>query len=328
MSLRDDIAKVVKGDVADDKKTLTQYSPRHQHFRTHAGARRLPQRRRRRLGGCEVTCTTRKRAVRHISLAGRSAGTDMTGGPLTDSVSLVFTKYMNHIGEIGDDYAVAEPGVYYRDFEKATLAKVGKILPSYPASRELCAIGGIVSNNSGGELTLQLRQDQSICARTRRRALRRIAERRLTPISTRRIARKRIAERPRRTDLYARSTSSSTRNEAQIEAARPNVTKNSAGYALWNVMDKSEGTFDLTQLIVRLARHARDRDEGEARPREDQVAPRDARHFSFRHRDSARDRASRAEVQSGIVRMLRRPDLQARGALHPADHLAIRHHAR
>ena len=39
-------------------------------------------------------------------------------------------------------------------------------------------------------------------------------------------------------------------NEAAIEAARPNVTKNSAGYALWNVMDKSNGTFDLTQVIA------------------------------------------------------------------------------
>ena len=59
------------------------------------------------------------------------------------------------MGEIGANYAVAEPGVYYRDFEKATLASVGKILPSYPASREYCAMGGIVSNNSGGELTLR-----------------------------------------------------------------------------------------------------------------------------------------------------------------------------
>ena len=49
---------------------------------------------------------------------------------------------------------MCEPGVYYRDFEKETLKK-GLILPSYPASRNLCAIGGMVSNNSGGELTLQ-----------------------------------------------------------------------------------------------------------------------------------------------------------------------------
>src|SRR6185295_2350599 len=72
-----------------------------------------------------------------------------------DSVSLVFTKYMNRMLRIGEDYAEAEPGMFYRDFEKKTLAERGMLLPSYPASRELCAIGGIVSNNSGGELTLR-----------------------------------------------------------------------------------------------------------------------------------------------------------------------------
>ena len=39
-------------------------------------------------------------------------------------------------------------------------------------------------------------------------------------------------------------------NRETIKAARPNVSKNSAGYALWNVMDEKKGTFDLTQLIT------------------------------------------------------------------------------
>ena len=86
-----------------------------------------------------------------LSLTGRSAGTDMTGGVLTDSISVVFTKYMNHITHIGSDFASTEPGVYYRDFEKTTLAKNGMIFAPYPASRELCAMGGIVSNNGRPE---------------------------------------------------------------------------------------------------------------------------------------------------------------------------------
>src|SRR3990167_10780575 len=79
----------------------------------------------------------------------------MSGGPLTDSIVVGFTKYMNRILELGEDFAVAEPGVYYRDFEKATLAANGRILPPYPASRELAAIGGMIANNCGGELTLR-----------------------------------------------------------------------------------------------------------------------------------------------------------------------------
>ena len=33
-------------------------------------------------------------------------------------------------------------------------------------------------------------------------------------------------------------------------AAKPDVSKNSAGYYLWNVYDKNTGTFDVCQLIV------------------------------------------------------------------------------
>ncbi|HWA64484.1 MAG TPA: FAD-binding oxidoreductase, partial [Candidatus Paceibacterota bacterium] len=88
-----------------------------------------------------------------ISITARSAGTDMSGGPLNESIIVDCTRYLNHIKEIGDGFAVAEPGVYYRDFEKETLKK-GLLLPSYPASRSIAALGGIVSNNSGGEKSL------------------------------------------------------------------------------------------------------------------------------------------------------------------------------
>lgn len=85
-----------------------------------------------------------------VSLTARSAGTDMSGGPLSESVVVSFLEHFNSIIEVGDDYAITEPGVFYRDFEKATLAK-GLLLPSYTASRELNTVGGIVANNSAGE---------------------------------------------------------------------------------------------------------------------------------------------------------------------------------
>src|SRR3989339_1812017 len=53
-----------------------------------------------------------------LSITARSGGTDMTGGAINDSIILDFTKYFNHILEIGDDYAITEAGVFYRDFEK------------------------------------------------------------------------------------------------------------------------------------------------------------------------------------------------------------------
>ena len=98
--------------------------------------------------------TRARSAGADVALAARAGGTDMSGGPLTTSVVVSFTKHMNHMGEVGNNYAISEPGVFYRDFEKTTLEK-GLILPSYPASREIAAMGGIVANNSGGERTLK-----------------------------------------------------------------------------------------------------------------------------------------------------------------------------
>src|SRR3989344_1620355 len=91
---------------------------------------------------------------RSLSLTARTAGTDMSGGPLTESIVVEFTKYLNHLVELGEDYAIVEPGMYYRDFEKETLTK-NLIMPAYPSSRELCAIGGMVANNCAGEKTFR-----------------------------------------------------------------------------------------------------------------------------------------------------------------------------
>jgi FAD/FMN-containing dehydrogenase len=247
MSLRDDLKKLITGDAIDDKKTLTQYSRDTSIFERTPAVVVFPK------DADDVSAVVRyvhdaKESGADISLAGRSAGTDMTGGSLTDSVSMVFTKYMNHMGEIGADFAVAEPGVYYRDFEKATLAKRGMIVPSYPASRELCAIGGMVSNNSGGELTLSYgKTDRYV--RELEVVLSDGSKATLAPISTGELWKKE-SQNDLEGQIYTKMHKLLRENEALIESARPTVTKNSAGYALWNVMDKSRGTFDLTQVVV------------------------------------------------------------------------------
>src|SRR3989344_6384025 len=89
-----------------------------------------------------------------VSLTARAAGTDMSGGPLTESIVVDFMRHMHAIYRVGYGMAVVEPGVYYRDFEKALAAREF-LLPSYTASKDLCAVGGMVANNSGGEKTLR-----------------------------------------------------------------------------------------------------------------------------------------------------------------------------
>lgn len=246
MNIREQLTPLIKGDVIDDLATRTKYSRDTSIFEKMPSAVVFPK------DADDVSAVVKfvheaRERGETISVAGRSAGTDMTGGPLTEGISLVFTKYMNRIGQFGDDWAEAEPGVYYRDFEKRTLAERGMLLPSYPASRELCAIGGIVSNNSGGELTLQygktaryVREIDVVLSDGTKTTFKPLSERELTA---------KQAEQNLEGDIYRKVHALIGAHEHEIEAAKPNVTKNSAGYALWNVIDKKRGTFDLTQLI-------------------------------------------------------------------------------
>jgi len=188
----------------------------------------------------------------HVSLTARSGGTDMSGGPLTTSIVVSFTKHMNHIPkihlEVGlpSGYAVTEPGVFYRDFEKATLEK-NLILPSYPASREIAAMGGIVANNAGGERTLQYGKTEEYVEE-----LEVVLSdgslatfKALTPLE--------LEEKKKLTtlegDIYRGMDTLLTENSAIIKEKQPKVSKNSAGYALWSIRDTKTNSFNLAKLI-------------------------------------------------------------------------------
>lgn len=181
-----------------------------------------------------------------VSLTARAGGTDMSGGPLTTSVVMSFTKHMNHMLEVGVGCAVTEPGVFYRDFEKATLEK-NLLLPSYPASRSIAAMGGIVSNNSGGERTLRYgkteRYVESVDV-----VLSDGSQATFGPLTSAELEeKKKLATLEG--SIYREMDALLSENAALIEAHRPKVSKNSAGYALWSVWNEATGTFNLAKLI-------------------------------------------------------------------------------
>lgn len=182
-----------------------------------------------------------------LSLTARSGGTDMTGGPLTESIVLDMQAHFDHILKVGNGYAVTEPGVFYRHFEKATLA-TGQLMPSYTASREICTVGGMVANNSGGEKTLSygktedyVRELRMVCADGEERVF--------APLTTAELNRK-MKQKDFEGELYRQLFKLVDDNYDLIKQAKPPVSKNSAGYFLWNVWDREKGIFDPTKLIV------------------------------------------------------------------------------
>ncbi len=181
-----------------------------------------------------------------VSVTARAGGTDMSGGPLTTSIVTSFTKHMNSVLEVGDTYAVTQPGVYYRDFEEETLKK-GLLLPSYPASREICAMGGIVANNSGGERTLEYGKTEKYVEELEIV----LSDGSVTTFKALNDAE--LEEKKKLNtfegEIYKKMDALLTENESIIEEHKPRVSKNSAGYALWSIKDKEAHTFNLAKLI-------------------------------------------------------------------------------
>lgn len=182
-----------------------------------------------------------------ISLTARSAGTDMSGGPLTSSFVVDFLRYFNKVKYVDPQTAITEPGVFYRDFEPKTLAH-GALLPSYTASRELNTVGGMVANNSAGEKSLTYGKTERYV-----KSLKMIlsdGNEYIFEKLTRALWNKKKELDTFEGEIYRRLDLLLTEHKSIIENEKPNVSKNSAGYGIWNVYDSKTDTFDLTQLFV------------------------------------------------------------------------------
>lgn len=188
-----------------------------------------------------------KRTMPDLSLTARSAGTDMSGGTLNESIIVDFNKHFTEIFKVTPIEAHAQPGVFYRDFEKATL-KHKAIMPSYPASRDLCTIGGMVANNAGGEKSLQYGKVTEFVNELKV-VLADGNEYTVRPLDRAGLVKK-MAQKDYEGTLYKRLFQLLEKHYDKIKAAKPQVSKNSMGYNLWDVWDRDKGVFDLTKLIV------------------------------------------------------------------------------
>lgn len=188
-----------------------------------------------------------KKSKPDLSLTGRSAGTDMSGGAINDSIIVDFREHFRKIEKITSTTAHAEPGVLYRDFEPETL-KHGALMPSYPASRDLASIGGMVNNNSGGEKSLEFGKTENFVTELKF-VFADGVERDVKPLTKAELDKK-MAKKDFEGQVYSKLFKLIDKHYDEIKEAKPNVTKNSTGYNLWDVWDRETGVFDLTKLIV------------------------------------------------------------------------------
>lgn len=188
-----------------------------------------------------------KKTHPQLSLTARSAGTDMAGGAINDSIIMDFNRYFTSIEELTATHARTQPGVFYRDFEPRTL-KHGSLMPTYPASRDLATVGGMVGNNSGGEKSLEYGKTKDFVQELKV-VFADGVERVVKPINKAELDKK-MKQKDFEGQVYKQIYELCEANYDAIKAAKPQVSKNSMGYTLWEVWDRKTGIFDLTKLIV------------------------------------------------------------------------------
>lgn len=192
--------------------------------------------------------TEHQNAYPGLSLTARSAGTDMTGAAIGEGIIMDFTKYFNQEDvDLKNMEAKIGPGLYFRDFEKDTLPKHVS-MPVYPASKGLAAFGGMIMNNCGGEKSLRYGQMRNF-VNEMKVVLSDSQEYTFHKLTMDEL-RQKMAQGDFEAEIYKNTFNLIDENYDVIKSAKPKTSKNSSGYALWDVYDRDAGTFDLTQLFV------------------------------------------------------------------------------
>ncbi|MEK7063236.1 MAG: FAD-binding oxidoreductase [Patescibacteria group bacterium] len=245
MAVADDLKKVIQGEVDASDRARDIASRDASLFRV------VPEVVVRPLGTADIQALVRYAGKnKGVSLTPRAAGTDMSGGPLTASVSVDMLPGFTKILEVGPSelggFAITQPGVYFRDFDKAT-KEHGLELPSYTASREICTVGGMAANDSGGEKNLKygktaryVEELEVVLADGEVHTLRNLEGEELW---------KKLKEVSFEGDLYRAVSTLLQENKDTIKERTPVVHKNSSGYALWDIGDGIE-RLNLARLFV------------------------------------------------------------------------------
>ncbi|RME59825.1 FAD-binding oxidoreductase, partial [Candidatus Parcubacteria bacterium] len=246
MDIAQEIRGIVRGEVTSREEDLQHYSRDASLFRVTPSLVVFPR------DAADIKAlvhfvAAHKRRMPSLSLTARAAGTDMTGGPLSDSIVVDTTKYLHHLKELNAEkkYVVVEPGLPYREMERETL-KHHLIFPSYPASKNLCALGGIVNNNSGGERSLVYGKTEDYVESVNM-VLADGNEYQFAKLSRRELEKK-MRQQNFEGKVYREMFQLVEEHYEEVKRARPNVSKNSTGYNIWSVWDGEH--FDLSKIFV------------------------------------------------------------------------------
>ena len=185
---------------------------------------------------------------RLVPLTARGSGTDQAGSALGQGIMIVFPAHMNKILALDSNknYVSVQPGINYGKVQQ-TLLTHGQFLPPFPSSMEYSTIGGAVANNASGEKSVKYGATKDYTKMLR------VVLANGEVITTGRLSKKELSQKKGlptfEGELYRSLDNVFTDNQDLIEKSQINVSKNSAGYNVWDVKG-NDGSFDLTPLFV------------------------------------------------------------------------------
>ena len=183
-----------------------------------------------------------------VSLTARGRGTGLSGGSLNSHIIVDLSRYLNNIGQINSHQQIeVEAGARFKLIALAA-AEQNLMFAAYPASWELCSIGGMLGNNASGEKSIRwgstadnVNQVEVVLADGQNYWF--------GPLNP-----DQLAEKCRQTNfegyIYQTVRGLLEANQGLLERSRPQVRKNCAGYNLWQIWDQSQQYFNLTPLFI------------------------------------------------------------------------------
>lgn len=242
------LQKQIQGEVVYDEETLQKYSHDTSLFEIKPLAVVYPK------TSLDISNIIKfvqdnKFTIPHLAITPRSGGSDMTGGAIGQGLIIDVTRYFNQFEiDVPGLGAHVQPGVFYRDFEPKSLES-NLIMPVYPASKNLAAFGGMISNNCAGEKSLQYGQMRNFVTSIKV-VLSNGKEYEFKELTFDQVQEIINGKDEFIAGIYRRMFHMIEQNYEFIQNAKPKTSKNSSGYALWNVMDKEKNTFNLSQIFI------------------------------------------------------------------------------
>lgn len=186
----------------------------------------------------------------HLPITPRGRGSDQGGGAIGGGMMIVFPAHMKRMLEFDGKKRLArvQPGLNFASFQD-TMHSHGLFLPPYPASIDFATLGGAIGNNTAGEKSVQFGAMRNYVQNLE------VVLANGEVIQTGRLSKREVEARKGLTtfegEVYRQLDGLMTDNWdlIQKEGMGPDVSKNSAGYAISMVKHK-DGSMDLTPLFV------------------------------------------------------------------------------